>query len=159
MHIQIIAVGKIKEKFLTLGIAEYTKRLAPYIKFVITEVADEKAPDALSEKEEIMVREKEGERILAQLRPDAYAIALTLDGNTWSSEQLAHELAELATYGRSHIVFIIGGSTGLAPSVLARVQQRLSFGRMTLPHQLMRLVLTEQVYRAVTINQGMKYHK
>ncbi|MFD2117442.1 23S rRNA (pseudouridine(1915)-N(3))-methyltransferase RlmH [Paenibacillus yanchengensis] len=159
MHIQMIAVGKIKEKFLALGIAEYTKRLAPYIKFAITEVADEKAPDSLSEKEEIQVREKEGERILAQLKPDAYVIALTLDGELWSSEQLADQLADLATYGRSHIVFVIGGSTGLSPSVLARVQQKLSFGRMTLPHQLMRLVLAEQVYRAVTINQGMKYHK
>jgi len=105
------------------------------------------------------VREREGERLLAQLKPDAHVIALALDGELWSSEDLADQLDKLATYGRSHVAFVIGGSNGLAPSVLKRAQQKLSFGRMTLPHQLMRLVLVEQVYRAVKINRGEPYHK
>lgn len=159
MHIQIAAVGKLKEKYLTLGIAEYAKRLGPYVKLTLTEVPDEKAPETMSPAEELQVREREGERLLAQLKPDAHVIALALDGELWSSEDLADQLDKLATYGRSHVAFVIGGSNGLAPAVLRRAQQKLSFGRMTLPHQLMRLVLVEQVYRAVKINRGEPYHK
>ncbi|MFC4810116.1 23S rRNA (pseudouridine(1915)-N(3))-methyltransferase RlmH [Paenibacillus sp. GCM10023250] len=159
MHIQIAAVGKLKEKYLALGIAEYAKRLGPYVKLTLTEVPDERAPETMSAAEEAQVREREGERLLAQLKPDAHVIALALDGELWSSEDLAGQLDSLATYGRSHVAFVIGGSTGLAPAVLKRAQQRLSFGRMTLPHQLMRLVLLEQVYRAVKINRGEPYHK
>ncbi|NBD25086.1 23S rRNA (pseudouridine(1915)-N(3))-methyltransferase RlmH [Paenibacillus glycinis] len=159
MHIQIAAVGKLKEKYLVLGIAEYAKRLGPYVKLTLTEVADERAPETMSAAEEAQVREREGERLLAQLKPDAHVVALALDGELWSSEDLAAQLDSLATYGRSHVAFVIGGSTGLAPAVLKRAQQRLSFGRMTLPHQLMRLVLLEQVYRAVKINRGEPYHK
>ncbi|MFF2889240.1 MULTISPECIES: 23S rRNA (pseudouridine(1915)-N(3))-methyltransferase RlmH [Paenibacillus] len=159
MHIQIASVGKLKEKYLTLGIAEYAKRLGPYVKLTLTEVPDEKAPETMSPAEELQVREREGERLLAQLKPDAHVIALALDGELWSSEDLADQLDKLATYGRSHVAFVIGGSNGLAPSVLKRAQQKLSFGRMTLPHQLMRLVLVEQVYRAVKINRGEPYHK
>ncbi|MFD0960317.1 23S rRNA (pseudouridine(1915)-N(3))-methyltransferase RlmH [Paenibacillus chungangensis] len=159
MHIQIAAVGKLKEKYLVLGIAEYAKRLGPYVKLTLTEVPDERAPETMSPAEEAAVREREGERLLAQLKPDAHVIALALDGELWSSEDLAGQLDKLATYGRSHVAFVIGGSTGLAPAVLQHAQQKLSFGRMTLPHQLMRLVLIEQVYRAVKINRGEPYHK
>jgi 23S rRNA (pseudouridine1915-N3)-methyltransferase len=159
MLIQIAAVGKLKEKYLALGIAEYAKRLGPYVKLLLTEVPDERAPETMSAAEEAAVREREGERLLAQIKPEAHVIALALDGELWSSEDLAGQLDKLATYGRSHVAFVIGGSTGLAPAVLRRAQQKLSFGRMTLPHQLMRLVLVEQVYRAVKINRGEPYHK
>lgn len=159
MLIQIIGVGKLKEKYLVQGIQEYAKRLTPYIKFQVIEVADEKAPDTLSEAEVSIVKEREGERILAQVKESAHVIALAIGGQLWSSEELAAELDRLGTYGTSHVVFVIGGSLGLADAVLRRAQQRLSFGRMTLPHQLMRLVLTEQIYRAVKINRGEPYHR
>jgi len=159
MLIQIIAVGKLKEKYLVLGIQEYAKRLNPYIKFQMIEVADEKAPDTLSEAEVSIVKEREGERILAHVKESAHVIALAIGGQLWSSEELAAELDRLGTYGSSHVAFVIGGSHGLSDSVLRRAQQKLSFGRMTLPHQLMRLVLTEQIYRAVKINRGEPYHK
>ncbi|SFF16479.1 23S rRNA (pseudouridine1915-N3)-methyltransferase [Paenibacillus catalpae] len=159
MHIQIASVGKLKEKYLVQGIAEYAKRLGPYVKLTLTEVPDEKAPETMSPAEEAQVREREGERLLAQLKPDAHVVALAIGGELWSSEDLADQLDKLATYGKSHVAFVIGGSTGLAPSVLQRAQQKLSFGRMTLPHQLMRLVLIEQIYRAVKINRGEPYHK
>ncbi|WP_438433656.1 23S rRNA (pseudouridine(1915)-N(3))-methyltransferase RlmH [Gorillibacterium sp. sgz500922] len=159
MRIQIIGVGKLKEKYLVQGIQEYSKRLAPYLKFEVLEVADEKAPDTLSDAEVRQVKDREGERLLALIKDEAHVIALALDGALWSSEDLAAELDRLGTYGTSHVVFVIGGSHGLADAVLRRAQQRLSFGRMTLPHQLMRLVLAEQVYRAVKINRGEPYHK
>jgi 23S rRNA (pseudouridine1915-N3)-methyltransferase len=159
MHIQIAAVGRIKEKYLADGIAEYAKRLRPYVKFDILEVPDEKVPETMSPAEEAQAREREGERLLALIKPDALVIALTLDGELWTSERLAERLDELGTYGSGHAVFVIGGSTGLAPAVLRRAKHKLSFGRMTLPHQLMRLVLAEQIYRAVKINRGEPYHK
>lgn len=159
MLIQIIGVGKLKEKYLVQGIEEYAKRLNPYIKFQMIEVADEKAPDTLSEAEVSIVKEREGERILAHVKESAHVIALAIGGHLWSSEELAAELDRLGTYGSSHVAFVIGGSHGLSDSVLRRAQQKLSFGRMTLPHQLMRLVLTEQIYRAVKINRGEPYHK
>ncbi|GGF93974.1 23S rRNA (pseudouridine(1915)-N(3))-methyltransferase RlmH [Paenibacillus abyssi] len=159
MNIQIAAIGKLKEKYLVQGIAEYAKRLGPYVKLQLTEVPDEKAPETMSAAEEAQVREREGERLLAQIKPDAHVIALAIDGELWSSEDLAGQLDRLATYGRSHVAFVIGGSTGLAPAVLRRAQQKLSFGRLTYPHQLMRLILVEQVYRAVKINRGEPYHK
>lgn len=159
MHIQIATVGKLKEKYLVQGIAEYAKRLGPYVKLTLTEVPDERAPETMSAAEEAQVREREGERLLAQLKPDAHVVALAIGGELWSSEDLAGQLDKLATYGRSHVAFVIGGSTGLSPAVLLRAQQKLSFGRMTLPHQLMRLVLVEQIYRAVKINRGEPYHK
>lgn len=159
MLIQIIGVGKLKEKYLVQGIQEYAKRLTPYIKFQMEEVADEKAPDTLSEAEVSIVKEREGERILAHIKESAHVIALAIGGQLWSSEELAAEIDRLGTYGTSHVVFVIGGSHGLSDQVLRRAQQRLSFGRMTLPHQLMRLVLVEQIYRAVKINRGEPYHK
>ncbi|MEC0243834.1 23S rRNA (pseudouridine(1915)-N(3))-methyltransferase RlmH [Paenibacillus dokdonensis] len=159
MLIQLIGVGKLKEKYLVQGIQEYAKRLTPYIKFQMIEVADEKAPDTLSEAEVSIVKEREGERILAHVKESAHVVALAIGGQLWSSEELAAELDKLGTYGTSHVVFVIGGSHGLSDQVLRRAQQKLSFGRMTLPHQLMRLVLTEQIYRAVKINRGEPYHK
>ncbi|WP_025692058.1 23S rRNA (pseudouridine(1915)-N(3))-methyltransferase RlmH [Paenibacillus zanthoxyli] len=159
MFIQLIAVGKLKEKYLVQGIQEYAKRLTPYLKFQMIEVADEKAPDTLSEAEVSGVKAREGERILAHVKEGAHVIALAIDGKLWSSEELAAEIDRLGTYGTSHVVFVIGGSHGLSDAVLSRAQQRLSFGRMTLPHQLMRLVLVEQIYRAVKINRGEPYHK
>ncbi|GIO85532.1 ribosomal RNA large subunit methyltransferase H [Paenibacillus faecis] len=159
MLIQLIGVGKLKEKYLVQGIAEYAKRLGPYVKFQMTEVADEKAPETMSEAEVLGVKAREGERILAHVKSDAHVIALAIGGELWSSEELAAHLDRLGTYGTSHVVFVIGGSHGLSDDVLRRAQQKLSFGRMTLPHQLMRLVLVEQIYRAVKINRGEPYHK
>jgi 23S rRNA (pseudouridine1915-N3)-methyltransferase len=159
MNIQIVAVGKLKEKYLVQGIEEYTKRLGPYAKLQMSEVADEKAPESMSAAEERNVRDKEGERILAQLNTDSYVIALTLDGQAWSSEQLASKLSELGTYGQSKVCFVIGGSLGLSDRLLQRADMKLSFGRMTYPHQLMRLILVEQVYRAFKIMRGEPYHK
>lgn len=159
MNIQIVAVGKLKERYLVQGIAEYAKRLGAYAKLAIVEVPDEKAPETMSAAEEENVRRREGERILAALREDAYVVALAIDGEMWASEQLAAKLADLATYGRSQVAFVVGGSLGLSPEVIRRADMRLSFGRMTLPHQLMRLVLVEQIYRAFKINRGEPYHR
>jgi 23S rRNA (pseudouridine1915-N3)-methyltransferase len=159
LHIQLLAVGKLKERYLADGIAEYIKRLGPYAKVQMVEVPDERAPETMSPAEEQQVKVKEGERLLAQLRSDTFVVALALDGQTLSSEQLAQQLDQLATYGRSQVAFVIGGSLGLSSEVLARADMRLSFGRMTLPHQLMRLVLVEQIYHACKINRGEPYHK
>ena len=159
MNITIITVGKLKEKYLVNGINEYVKRLQPYAKVEIVEVADEKAPEQLSEAEMLGVKEKEGERILAKVADDAYVVALAINGEMWSSEKLAKELDKLATYGRSKVAFIIGGSLGLSSTVTKRADAALSFSKMTFPHQLMRLILVEQVYRAFRINRNEPYHK
>jgi len=159
MHIQIVAVGKIKEPYLTQGIAEYVKRLGPYARVTLTEVPDEKAPETLSAAEARQVVDREGERILAQLKDDVHVIALAIDGALWTSEELARRLDELAVRGSSRVAFVIGGSLGLSAAVLKRADQRLSFGRLTYPHQLMRLLLVEQIYRAMRINRGEPYHK
>lgn len=159
MQIQIIALGKLKEKYWTDGIAEYSKRLTPYAKLTITEVPEEKAPERMSEAEEQQVKQKEGERILAALKPDTYVIAMAIDGHMWTSEELADQIDRLGTYGRSHVTFLIGGSNGLSDDVLKRADSKLSFGRITFPHQLIRLVLVEQVYRAFKIMRGEPYHK
>lgn len=159
MQIQILTVGKLKERYLVDGIAEYVKRLGPYAKVQMIEVPDEKAPENMSAAEEQQVRDREGARLLTALRPDVYVVALAIDGEMWSSEQLAGSLDKLATYGRSQVAFVIGGSLGLSSELLRRADMRLSFGRMTLPHQLMRLVLVEQIYRAMRINRGEPYHK
>lgn len=159
MNISIVTVGKLKEKYLKQGIDEYLKRLSSYAKLEIIEVADEKAPEELSAVEMQQVKEKEAERILAKIHPDTYVIALAIDGKMKSSEELADGLDKLATYGKSKIAFVIGGSLGLADSVLNRADEKLSFSKMTFPHQLMRLVLVEQVYRAFRIIRGEPYHK
>jgi 23S rRNA (pseudouridine1915-N3)-methyltransferase len=154
-----VTVGKLKEKYLKQGIEEYVKRLSAYAKIEVIEVADEKAPEELSELEMIQVKQKEGERILAKVAQDTYVIALAIDGKLRSSEELADSLDKLATYGKSKIAFIIGGSLGLSEEVLSRANEHLSFSRMTFPHQLMRLILVEQIYRAFRINRGEPYHK
>ncbi|WP_282141059.1 23S rRNA (pseudouridine(1915)-N(3))-methyltransferase RlmH [Cytobacillus oceanisediminis] len=159
MNISIITVGKLKEKYLKQGIDEYLKRLSAYAKMDIIEVPDEKAPEELSETEMIQVKQKEGERILAKIHPDAHVMALAIEGKMKSSEELADNLDKLATYGKSKIAFVIGGSLGLSQEVLQRADDKLSFSKMTFPHQLMKLILLEQVYRAFRINRGEPYHK
>ncbi|MBF2451391.1 23S rRNA (pseudouridine(1915)-N(3))-methyltransferase RlmH [Listeria welshimeri] len=159
MNIHIITVGKLKEKYLVQGIAEYLKRLTAYAKVTIVEVPDEKAPEVLSDAEMKQVKDKEGVRILAKIPDDTHVIALTIDGKMKSSEEFAADLDKLATYGKSKVAFVIGGSLGLSDAVLRRSNEQISFGRLTLPHQLMRLVLVEQVYRAFRIVRGEPYHK
>ncbi len=159
MQIAIITVGKLKEKYLKQGIDEYTKRLSAYAKITMVEVPDEKAPENMSAAEEEQVKEKEGGRILQHVKPDHYVIALAIEGDMWSSEKLASEMDRLATYGRSQVAFIIGGSLGLSKDVFLRADHLMSFSKMTFPHQLMRLILLEQVYRGFRINRGEPYHK
>lgn len=159
MNISIVTVGKLKEKYLKMGIDEYLKRLNSYAKVEVIEVADEKAPEELSELEMLQVKQKEGERILAKISQDTYVIALAINGKMQSSEELADTLDKLATYGKSKIAFIIGGSLGLSEEVLKRANEQLSFSKMTFPHQLMKLILVEQIYRAYRINRGEPYHK
>ncbi|QBP42891.1 MULTISPECIES: 23S rRNA (pseudouridine(1915)-N(3))-methyltransferase RlmH [Paenisporosarcina] len=159
MNISIVSVGKLKEKYLKLGIEEYTKRLGSYAKIDLIEVADEKAPENLSDADMEIVKKKEGERILAKIGADTYVIALAIEGKMKSSEQLAEDLQSLMTYGRSKVAFVIGGSLGLHEDVMKRSDEKLSFSKMTLPHQLMKLVLVEQVYRAFRIIKNEPYHK
>ncbi|ANU15697.1 23S rRNA (pseudouridine(1915)-N(3))-methyltransferase RlmH [Planococcus maritimus] len=159
MNISIVTVGKLKEKYLKAGIAEYAKRLGAYAKITEVEVADEKAPEQLSEADMEIVKKKEGERILAKIPQDAYVIALAIDGKMKTSEQLAKDMESLMTYGRSKVVFVIGGSLGLHDEVLKRADEKLSFSKMTFPHQLMKLILLEQVYRGFRIMKGEPYHK
>ncbi|WP_270583183.1 23S rRNA (pseudouridine(1915)-N(3))-methyltransferase RlmH [Bacillus smithii] len=159
MNISIVTVGKLKEKYLKQGIEEYLKRLSAYAKVEIIEVADEKAPETLSESEMEHVKQKEGERILAKLQPDTHVIALAIEGKMYTSEQFSAHIDQLATYGKSKIAFIIGGSLGLSSQVLKRADETISFSKMTFPHQLMRLILLEQVYRAFRIMRGEPYHK
>ncbi|AJD92967.1 50S rRNA methyltransferase [Jeotgalibacillus malaysiensis] len=159
MKIQIITVGKLKEKYLKQGIAEYTKRLGAYCNIEEIEVPDEKAPENLSEADMQIVKQKEGERILSKIGPDTHVITLEINGKQLTSEQLAKEIDKLATYGKSKIAFVIGGSLGLSDEVLKRSDFGLSFSKMTFPHQLMKLVLVEQVYRSFRINRGEPYHK
>ncbi|NGQ96113.1 23S rRNA (pseudouridine(1915)-N(3))-methyltransferase RlmH [Brevibacillus sp. SYP-B805] len=159
MQISIVTVGKLKEKYLKDGVEEYSKRLSAYCKLQIIEVSDEKAPEELSATEMEQVKRKEGERILAHLKPDQHVIALAIEGQMWSSEKLSSELDRLATYGKSQVAFVIGGSLGLSAEVLKRADVLLSFSKMTFPHQLVRLILLEQVYRAFKISRGEPYHK
>lgn len=159
VNISIVSVGKLKEKYLKLGIEEFTKRLTAYAKIELVEVPDEKAPEQLSELEMEQVKQKEGEKILAKISQDTYVIALAIDGKMKSSEELADSLDKLATYGKSKIAFVIGGSLGLSNEVLKRADEKLSFSKMTFPHQMMKLILLEQVYRAFRINRGEPYHK
>ena len=159
MNISIITVGKLKEKYLKLGISEYTKRLSAYAKVQEIEVADEKAPEHLSEADMILVKQKEGERILAKISPDTHVIALAINAKQRTSEEFARELDQLATYGKSKIAFVIGGSLGLSDDVMKRSDDTISFSKMTFPHQLMKLVLCEQIYRAYRINRNEPYHK
>ena len=159
MKITVIAVGKIKEKFYTDAIAEYSKRLSRYCRLEVIQVADEKTPDGASEAQERQIKEKEGSRILAQIKDGAYVIALAVQGTMLSSEQLASKLNKRGVDGQSQIVLIIGGSLGLSDEVLKRADYHLSFSPMTFPHQLMRVILLEQIYRSYRIISGEPYHK
>lgn len=159
MNIDILCVGKLKEKYFKQGIEEYIKRLGPYANVSVIEVADEKAPESLSQAEIEQVKTAEGERLLKKLPDNAYAAALAIQGRQMASEAFAEKIRELATYGHSHIAFIIGGSNGLSSAVLHRADFQLSFSKFTFPHQLMRLILTEQIYRAFKIIKGEPYHK
>lgn len=159
MKITIIAVGKLKEKYWKQAIAEYEKRLSAYTKVEIIEVPDEKAPENMSDKEIEQVKEKEGQRILAKVKPQSTVITLEIQGKMLSSEALAKEIDQRMTQGASDFTFIIGGSNGLHQDVMNRSNFALSFSKMTFPHQMMRVVLLEQVYRAFKINRGESYHK
>jgi len=159
MKITIITVGKIKEKYLKDAIAEYSKRLSKYCKLEIVEVADEKTPDNASEVVENTIRAKEAERILKYVKEDAYVITLEINGKQLTSEELAEKIEKLGVQGTSHIIFIIGGSIGLGEEVLKKSDYALSFSKMTFPHQLMRVILLEQIYRSYRIISGEPYHK
>lgn len=159
MNIKIISVGKIKEKYIKLGIDEFSKRLSKYCKLDIIEVDDEKAPENLSEKEMDIIKYKEGQKILSSIKNNSYVIALAIDGKNLSSEELAHKMSNLSINGNSNIAFVIGGSLGLSKDVLDRSDFKLSFSKMTFPHQLMRLILLEQVYRGFRIIKNEPYHK
>ncbi len=159
MKITIITVGKIKEKYLKDAIAEYSKRLSKYCKLEIVEVADEKTPDNASEVVENAIRSKEAERILKYVKDDAYVITLEINGKQLTSEELADKVEKLGVQGTSHIIFIIGGSIGLGEEVLQKSNYALSFSKMTFPHQLMRVILLEQIYRSYRIISGEPYHK
>ncbi|MCP1101676.1 23S rRNA (pseudouridine1915-N3)-methyltransferase [Aequitasia blattaphilus] len=159
MKITLITVGKIKEKYWKDGIAEYSKRLQKYCKLEVLEVPDEKTPDQASEAVENKIREKEGERILRLIREDSYVIALAIEGYKLSSEELSKKINSLGISGCSHICFVIGGSIGLSETVLKRADYSLSFSDMTFPHQMMRVILLEQIYRSYRIIHNQPYHK
>ena len=159
MKITLITVGKIKEKYLKDAIAEYSKRLSRYCKLEIVEVADEKTPDNASDTVEDAIRDKEGERILKYIKEDVYVITLEIAGKMLTSEEMAEKIEKLGVQGTSHIIFIIGGSIGLGREILKRSDYALSFSKMTFPHQLMRVILLEQIYRSYRIIQGEPYHK
>ena len=159
MKITLITVGKIKEKYLKDAIAEYSKRLSKYCKLEIVEVADEKTPDQASENVERQIRQKEGERILRYVKDDAYVFTLEIGGTMLDSVAFAKKMETLGIQGKSHLIFIIGGSIGLGEEVLRRSDYALSFSNMTFPHQLMRVILLEQVYRGYRIIEGAPYHK
>lgn len=159
MKITILCVGKVKEKFYRDAIDEYTKRLSRYSKLEIIEVADEKTEENSSETEIALIKNKEGERLLKHIKEDAYVIALSIDGKQLDSEELSKKINSLGIQGTSHIYFVIGGSLGLSDEVIKRANYKLSFSKMTFPHQLMRVILLEQIYRAYRIINNEPYHK
>ena len=159
MQIDIICVGKEKEQYHRDAIAAYSKRLGRYCKLNILEVADEKTPEHASEGVERQIKAKEGERIAKHIKPGAYVIALAIDGQQVTSEGFARKIDQLGIQGVSHIQFVIGGSIGMDDAILRQANYKLSFSKMTFPHQLMRVILLEQVYRAYKINAHEPYHK
>ena len=158
MQITILAVGKIKEKYLQAGIAEFCKRLKPYCRLVISEIDEEKLPDNASTAQKQQALAKEGERLLKRIPDDEILYLLDLGGKPISSEELAVEMAMRALTGKSRIIFVIGGAFGLADEIRVRADERVSFSRLTLTHQMIRLLLVEQIYRAFKINRGEPYH-
>ncbi len=159
MKITLITVGKIKENYLKEALAEYEKRLRPYCNLSILEVADEKVPENASDSQKEEIKNKEGARIEKLIKEDAYVITLEIEGHMLSSEEMADKIDELSIHGKSHIQFIIGGSIGLSKKVRQRSDYALSFSKMTFPHQLMRLILLEQIYRSYKIIRHEPYHK
>ncbi|PKM93538.1 MAG: 23S rRNA (pseudouridine(1915)-N(3))-methyltransferase RlmH [Firmicutes bacterium HGW-Firmicutes-1] len=159
MKITLITVGKLKEDYLKNAVQEYEKRLSRYCKLDIVELADERAPENMSISQEIEVKNREGSRIMRYMNPSSYVIALAIDGAHKSSEELASHIEKLGVQGNGHLTFVIGGSLGLSDEVLQQCNEKLSFSKMTFPHQLMRVILLEQVYRCFRINLGEPYHK
>lgn len=159
LKVSIISVGKVKDKYLQLGIDEFRKRLSRFCKLDLIEVKDEPLTDNASEKELDLVREKEGRLIASKIPEGAFVIAMDIDGQQLSSEQLASKIRDITTYGQSHIILIIGGSVGLTTEIKKRADLKLSFSKMTFPHQLFKLMLLEQIYRAFKINANESYHK
>lgn len=159
MKVTIVCVGRIKEKFYKDALTEYEKRLGKYCKFEIVEVADEMTPDGASTAQEEQIKEKEAIRILSKIKDDAYVCTLEIAGKRLSSERFAEWIEKAAINGKSSLVFVIGGSLGLHSSVSERTDFALSFSDMTFPHQLMRVILSEQIYRAFRIINGEPYHK
>lgn len=159
MNINIITVGKLKEKYLKEAVSEYSKRLSKYCRLDIIEVSDEKAPENMSQAEEESVKDKEGQAVLKYVKSDTYVIALIIEGKMLTSEAFADFINELGIKGKSNIAFIVGGSLGLSGEVIKRADFELSFSPMTFPHQLMRVILMEQIYRGYRIIKGEPYHK
>jgi len=159
MKITILCVGKVKEKFYRDAIEEFSKRLSRYCKLEIIEVADEKTQEEASETEIRIVKDKEGERLIKNIKEDAYVVCLCIDGKQLDSEELSEKIEQIGIQGKSHVYFIIGGSLGLADIVVKRADFKLSFSKMTFPHQLMRVILLEQIYRAYRIMNNEPYHK
>lgn len=159
MKLKVITVGKLKEKYLRDGIAEYSKRMSRFAKLEMLELPDEKTPDKASQAENDQILHKEGQRILEKIADREFVIALAIEGKSLSSEAFSQYLSDLGVRGYSDVTFVIGGSLGLSPAVKTRANFLISFGKMTLPHQLMKLVLMEQIYRAFMIQQGSPYHK
>ena len=158
-HITILAVGRLKEKYLTEGAAEYMKRLSAYARVEVEEVKDESTSDNMSPSEAEKVKKKEGARLLKRLRQETYLIALDLRGRMYTSEEMAGVFGKLALEGKGDITFAIGGSLGLPQTVLDKADLRLSFSSLTFPHQLIRIILLEQIYRCFKISRGEPYHK
>jgi 23S rRNA (pseudouridine1915-N3)-methyltransferase len=158
MRIRILCIGKIKEKYLSAGIAEFVKRIGPYAKLDITELDEERMPENPSGAEKAKVLEREGERLLKQVKAGSALILLDVAGTNLSSEELARHFADLAVQGQSDLTFIIGGAFGVSPALQKAADLRLSFSRMTFTHQMVRLLLVEQIYRAFKIVRGEPYH-
>jgi len=159
MAIKLISVGKLKEKYLLEGVNEYTKRLSRFTKLTQIEISDERAPESLSNLQMMQIKQKEGERILNKVKENEYIFALAINGKQYSSIKLAQKINLLGVNGKSNLTFIIGGSLGLSEEVLKHSHEQISFSSFTFPHQLMRLILVEQIYRSFMINSGSTYHK
>ena len=161
MKITILAVGRIKERFYEDAIREYSKRLSRYVNLCIEEVPDEAVPEKAREAVQNQILQKEADRLAKVLdrNPGAYVTALAIEGKMYDSVSFSSRMADLQVSGKSHLIFVIGGSIGLSSRILNRAHSRLSFSKMTFPHQLMRVILLEQIYRAIRIERGEPYHK
>lgn len=159
MKITILCVGKCKEKYMQQAVAEYVKRLSRYVKMQIIEVPDEKTPEGASTRQEEQIKEKEGKRLLEKIRSEDEVVVLAIEGEQMKSEEFAHQINKYGICGKGNVVFVIGGSLGLSHEVMKRANQKLSFSKMTFPHQLMRVILLEQIYRAYRIIKKEPYHK